>query len=75
MSTVTLGHMRALGYCNRGLRRWLADRGVVWAEFLEHGVDGELLRGSGDAMAIAAADLADAEAVAPGKNTKRGGCV
>jgi len=75
--TVTIQHLRALGYCNRGLRKWFAERGIGWPEFLEEGVDAGYLRATGDAMAIAAADLAEAEALLAARAgaVKRGGCV
>ena len=71
---VTHAHFRALGYCNRGAKRWLADRGIVWSEFLRDGIDAEVLRESGDAMAMKAVELAEA-GLAEQPVTKRGGCV
>lgn len=71
---VTHAHFRALGYCNRGARRWLADRGIVWSEFLRSGIDAEVLLESGDAMAMKAVALAEAGLVEQ-PATKRGGCV
>lgn len=75
-TTATLQHMRALGYCNRGLRRWFADRGINWPDFLANGIDADYLRATGDAMAIAVAELAESEsAMEVPENVKRGGCV
>lgn len=54
-------HMRALGYCNKGLRKWLAGRGIEWMDFLEHGAPAEFFRATGDAQAIKAAELAENE--------------
>lgn len=71
---VTHAHFRALGYCNRGARRWLTERGISWPEFLRDGVDADLLRDSGDAMAITAVELAEAGIVEQ-PVTKAGGCV
>ena len=76
MSIVTHQHLRSLGYCNRGLRRWFAEQGIEWSEFLENGIDSQYLRASGNAMAIAASDLADAQREGRSKeDVKRGGCV
>lgn len=69
-------HFRALGYCNRGARRWLADRGVSWAEFLRDGVDAEVLLASGDSMALKAVELAgDGSLATESTDNKRGGCI
>lgn len=68
-------HMRALGYCNRGLRRWFAERGIIWADFLRDGVDPEVLRASGDAMAIAAVELAERGLPDDAGDQRQGGCV
>ena len=71
---VTHAHFRALGYCNRGAKRWLAERGIVWSEFLRDGIDADVLRESGDAMAIAAVELAET-GLREQTDTKRGGCI
>lgn len=54
-------HMRALGYCNKGLRKWLAAHGIEWADFLDRGATAEFFRATGDAQAIKAAELAENE--------------
>ena len=54
-------HMMALGYCNRQLRARMVGAGVAWPDFLAHGVTAGWLRSTGNAMAIAAADLAERE--------------
>lgn len=60
MSTrVTIAHARELGYCIKGVRRWFDGRERSWLEFVEHGVDSDWLRATGDAMAIRLADLAE----------------
>jgi hypothetical protein len=55
----TMAHARELGYCVKGIRRWFDGRERTWGEFVEHGVDSEWLRATGDAMAIRLADLAE----------------
>lgn len=77
---VYLWHFRALEYCNRGMRRWFASRGIAWQDVLNDGVDAELLLASGDAMAIAAVEFAAStgwtrEPIAGDAAAKRGGCV
>jgi hypothetical protein len=56
---VTVVHARELGYCLKGIRRWFDGRERSWLEFVEHGVDSDWLRATGDAMAIRLADLAE----------------
>jgi hypothetical protein len=56
---VTVEHARELGYCAKGIRRWFEGRDKTWVEFVEHGIDTEWLRATGDAMAIRLADFAE----------------
>lgn len=44
--------MDELGYCARGARRWAARMGLDWAAFVRDGIDAEILRATGDAMAL-----------------------
>jgi len=53
---VTVAHARELGYCVKGVRRWFDGRERSWEAFVEHGVDSDWLRATGDAMAIRLAD-------------------
>lgn len=53
---------KALGYCNKGLRRWFPRDGITFEAFREHGVSTEWLRASGDAMAIRLAEAVEARA-------------
>lgn len=62
MTRVRMRHLRQLGYCARGARRWFARRGWDWPRFLREGVAVERARASGDAMAERAADAAEREA-------------
>lgn len=61
MTRVRIHHLRRLGYCARGARRWFARHGFDWSRFLRDGVDAGELRATGDAMAARAADAAEKE--------------
>lgn len=39
-------------YCARGGRRWAARLGLDWAGFVRDGIDAEVLKATGDGMAI-----------------------
>lgn len=56
-------HLRALGYCNRQLKVWLSDRGVLWDDFLKNGASAAWARTTGDSLAIAAAESAEREVI------------
>jgi hypothetical protein len=49
---ITRSHMDELGYCSRGARRWFARMGLDWGDFVRDGIDAEVLRATGDAMAL-----------------------
>lgn len=40
-----------IGYCARGARRWFANMGLSWADFVRDGIDSDILLATGDAMA------------------------
>lgn len=61
MTRVRIHHLRRLGYCARGARRWFVRRGWDWSRFLRDGIDAGDLRATGDAMAARAADTAEAD--------------
>ncbi|MEM9043521.1 MAG: hypothetical protein AAGC81_02415 [Pseudomonadota bacterium] len=48
MTRVTRQHLRELGYCHKAVRPWFAERGLDWADFLENGIEIEVLREKGD---------------------------
>ena len=54
-------HLRALDYCNKGSRQFFVRHGFDWSDFLRNGIDVAKFYGTGDAMAIKAAKLAEAE--------------
>lgn len=47
---IYLRDLRAVGYCHQGVRRWCAERGINWQDFLDNGVEVEVIRGFGDAQ-------------------------
>lgn len=48
---VTLNDARALNYCNKGIRDFLARHNLDWKEFRLRGLDSEALLATGDEMA------------------------
>jgi len=61
MTRVHVRHLRELGYCMRGCRRWFARRGWDWSRFVQQGLPAGDFRATGDAMATRAAERAEAE--------------
>lgn len=61
-ATVRPEHVRAAGYCMRGVRRWLAQHGRTMTEFVEGRIDTSWLRATGDSMAAAVAEIAERRA-------------
>lgn len=53
---VTRTDIDELGYCARGARRWAARMGLSWPDFVARGIDAEILRATGDAMALRLVD-------------------
>lgn len=51
MIKVTLKHIRACGYCSKGVRAFCRQHGIDWSVFLREGFDIEDLRKIDDAMA------------------------
>ena len=45
---VTKEDLRPLGYCHNAARKWFADRGLDWADFIENGIEIEELERVGD---------------------------
>lgn len=58
---VTLKHCRRLHYCSSGLRAFCDRHGLDWRELRERGLPAETIEATGDAMGIAAANLARKE--------------
>ena len=40
------------GFCARGARAWCEQHGIDWWQFVQHGVDADILIATGDAMAL-----------------------
>ena len=55
---VTHADMRALGYCNRGAREWLALHRLDWSRFLTEGLPAAALLATGDSLAEAVVEVA-----------------
>lgn len=41
-----------VGYCANQSRVWAARMGLSWSDFVFNGIDAEVLRATGDAMAL-----------------------
>lgn len=54
---VTANDLRAAGMCPR-VRPWFEKHGLDWREFIQNGYDEDILRATGDAMAIKVCDMA-----------------
>lgn len=58
--TITIQHVRAVGYCAKGAREFCDKYGFDWSDFLHNGVSEERLLETGDAMAEAIVKAAKA---------------
>lgn len=47
---VTLQDLRAARYCRAGVRPWFGRHGFDWQAFVDHGIDADTLRATGDAL-------------------------
>lgn len=50
------------GFCAAKSRSWAEAHGFNWRQFVREGIDGDALRATGDPMAIACVDAAEAAA-------------
>ena len=69
MTRVTIQDLRAARYCLTGVRPWFRRHGLDWQEFLDHGIDADRLRATGDALVdpvIREAETREARAPAAG---------
>lgn len=55
---VTMRDIRAARMCSSGARRWFAENGIDWTEFLKRGVPVERLEATGDALGLKVAEVA-----------------
>jgi hypothetical protein len=56
---VTVQDLRAARYCLAGVRPWFRRHGLGWQEFLDHGIDADRLRGTGDALVDPVIEVAE----------------
>ena len=49
---IRMEHMRALGYCRRGIKKFYDQKGWDWKNFLANGTPEEDLINADDAMAL-----------------------
>ncbi len=54
---IRMKHLRAAGYCNREPRIFFQRQGWSWQEFLDHGIDSELVEATGDALALKVVEI------------------
>jgi hypothetical protein len=50
VTRVTIQDIRTARYCLPGVRPWFRRHGLGWQEFLDHGIDADRLRATGDAL-------------------------
>lgn len=58
---VTINHLRAAGMCARAARPWFASKGLSWSQFISEGCDAEVIRATGDALALKVVAIAERE--------------
>jgi hypothetical protein len=58
---VSMRHVRQAAMCSRGARAFFRRHGLDWDTFLREGLDADVIRATGDAMAIRVAEIAEAE--------------
>ena len=61
MTIVTMRHMRSLKLCSGGARGLAETYGLSWDDFLENGIDADILEATGDPFAKRVCDIARAE--------------
>ena len=50
MTHVTIQDLRAARYCLAGVRPWFRRHGLDWQDFLDRGIEADVLRATGDAL-------------------------
>lgn len=56
---VRMVHVRQAKMCSSGAREFFARHGLNWQDFLKNGIDAEMLRATGDAMALQVVKVAE----------------
>ena len=50
MTRVTIQDLRDARYCLAGVRPWFRRHGLDWQDFLDRGIEADVLRATGDAL-------------------------
>lgn len=61
MTIVRMEHIRKAKLCASGARAWFRSHDFSWPDFLEHGMDADVLDATGDALAFRVTAIARAE--------------
>lgn len=72
MTTVTLADLRAARLCFAGARPWFRRHGLDWQGFLARGLDAEVLRATGDPLALRVVAMAEAREARERKEAAHG---
>ena len=56
---VRMEHIRQAKMCSKGTRAFFERHGLDWCDFLKNGLEADILRATGDAMACRVADIAE----------------
>lgn len=48
-----MAHIRSIGLCSRGAASWFASHGLDWFDFVQNGIDADVLEATGDHYALA----------------------
>lgn len=62
----TIQHARQLGYCSEGLREWCKCYNMDFMVLVRKGFDCDVLKATGDHLALAMVELAEKEALENG---------
>jgi hypothetical protein len=55
---VTVSHVRQAKYCMVGARRFFKRHNLDWSDFLRNGIEEDVLKQTGDAMALKVIEVA-----------------
>lgn len=61
MTLVTMTHIRQAKLCASGAREWFRSHNFSWSDFLENGMDADILETTGDPLAFRVTEFARAE--------------
>lgn len=63
----TVQHAKMLGYCAKGMRRYLKDKGIDYLKFVREGMDSDVFSALNDAMADKLVEVAKNEEIKHGR--------